>query len=310
MRRRLGPLLLGVHRPCLAVDDVVVDAVLDIRAAVGDPEDALRVGFIFREQQRHVPCTGEVAFAQSGIAGLDDAHPRGASDLVQPRPVGLALPGPLVAEPQRRQDVHLGRFRTAVVDGDLDQDILRGRLGVLDEHVKVAVLVEHAGIDQLILEVLPAPAPVGLDQVVVGVGRLRILVEVLHIRMGRRAVEVEVILLDILAMVGFAVGQPEQAFLEDRILAIPQGQREAQALVVIANAGQTILAPAIGARAGLIVGEVIPGVTTVAVVLAHRAPLALAQVRSPLLPGNLLLSSLCKSNLFCTHRTPLSSSLG
>ena len=126
MRRRLGPLLLGVHRPCLAVDNVVVDAVLDIRAAVGNPEDALRVGLIFGEQQRHVPCTGRVAFAQSGIAGLDDAHPRGASDLVQPRPVGLALPGPLVAEPQRRQDMHLGRFRTAVVDGDLDQDILRG----------------------------------------------------------------------------------------------------------------------------------------------------------------------------------------
>jgi hypothetical protein len=36
------------------------------------------------------------------------------------------------------------------------------------------------------------------------------------------------------------------------------------------------------------VGEVIPRVTAVAVVLAHRTPLALAQVRTPLLPRNLL----------------------
>src|SRR5262245_29625178 len=127
--------------------------------------------------------------------------------------------------------------------------------------------------------------------------------------MGRRTIEVEIVLLDILAMVGFAVGQPEQAFLEDRILAIPQGQREAQALAVVADAGQTILAPAIGARAGLIVGEVIPGVTTVAVVLTHRAPLTFAQVGSPLLPGNFLLSSLCKSHRFCVHRTSLSCGL-
>jgi hypothetical protein len=205
--------------------------------------------------------------------------------------------------------VHLGRFRTAVVDGDLDQDILRGGLGILDEYIKVAVLIEHSRIDELILEVLPATVPVGLDQVGVGVRRLRILVEVFHIRMGRRTVEVEVILLDILTMVGFTVGQPEQAFLEDRILAIPQGQREAEALVVIADTSQTILAPAIGARAGLIVREVIPGVPTVAVVLAYRTPLALAQVRSPFLPGHLLRLSLCKSNLFCTHTAPLSSSL-
>src|SRR5262249_29188479 len=121
-----------------------------------------------------------------------------------------------------------------------------------------------------------------------------------------RTVEVEVVLLDILAMVGFAVGQPEQAFLEDRILAIPQSEREAQALAIVADASQTILTPAIGARTGLIMGEVIPGDTTVAVVLTHRPPRALAQVLSPFLPGNLLLSSLCKSHLFCAHRAPLS----
>ena len=119
-------------------------------------------------------------------------------------------------------------------------------LGVLHEHVEVAILVEHAGIEQFILEFVPAPAAVGLDQIVVGKGRLRIFVEILHVGMGRRAVEVEVVFLDILAVIAFAVGQPEQAFLENRILAVPQRQREAKPLLVVGDAGQTILAPAIG----------------------------------------------------------------
>src|SRR5262249_3497582 len=104
--------------------------------------------------------------------------------------------------------------------------------------------------------------------------------------MGGRAVEVEVVLLDVLAVVAFAVGQSKEAFLEDGILAVPQGEREAEPLLVIRDAGQAVLAPAIGPRAGLIVAEVIPGIATFAVVLAHRAPLPFAEVRSPLLPGS------------------------
>ena len=44
-----------------------------------------------------------------------------------------------------------------------------------------------------------------------------------------------------------------------------------------------------GAR--LIMGEVAPGVLVIAVILAHRAPLALTQVGSPLAPGDFLLAS-------------------
>ena len=100
---------------------------------------------------------------------------------------------------------------------------------------------------------MPAPAAAGLDEVGVGERRLRILVEVLHVRVGRRAVEVEVVLLDVLAVIALAVGQAEQPLLEDRVLAVPQGQREAEPLLVVGDAGQAVLAPAIGARAGLVV---------------------------------------------------------
>ena len=187
---------------------------------------------------------------------------------------------------------------------DLNQDVFRRFLGVLDEHVEVAILIEHARVEQFVLHLVPPAAVTGFDQIPVREGCLRILVEVLHVRMRRRAVEVEVILLDVLTVIALAVGQAEQAFLEDRVLAVPQGQREAESLLVVGNARQAILAPAIGAGASLIVAEVIPGVAPFAVVLAHRSPLALAEVRPPFLPRSFLLQSLVQSVMFSSHRVP------
>jgi hypothetical protein len=63
----------------------------------------------------------------------------------------------------------------------------------------------------------------------------------------RRAVEVEVVLLDVLAVIAFAVGQAEQALLQDRVFAVPQREREAQPLFVVGNAAEAVFSPAIGA---------------------------------------------------------------
>ena len=46
----------------------------------------------------------------------------------------------------------------AVVRGDPDRDVLRIGLGVLDEDVEVAIAVEHAGIEQLVLRTLAGAA--------------------------------------------------------------------------------------------------------------------------------------------------------
>src|SRR3569832_524421 len=55
-------------------------------------------------------------------------------------------------------------------------------------------------------------------------------------------------------------------------------------MITIAPRGKTVLAPAIGLAAREVVGEITPGVAVGAVVLAHRAPSALAHVRSPTPP--------------------------
>jgi hypothetical protein len=117
--------------------------------------------------------------------------------------------------------------------------------------------------------------------------------------MGRRAVEIEVVLLHVLAVVALAVGQPEETLLENGVLAVPQGQREAQVLFVVGNAGDAVFAPAVGPRSRLIVGEEVPGVAVLAVILAHGTPLALAQVGSPFLPRDLRLARLVQAFLFC-----------
>src|SRR5205823_4889007 len=66
--------------------------------------------------------------------------------------------------------------------------------------------------------------------------------------------------------------------------AVPEGQREAESLVVVRDAGQAVLAPAVGARAGVIVREIFPGRAPGTVIFAYGAPLPLGQVRAPAPP--------------------------
>src|SRR5215472_2147948 len=137
--------------------------------------------------------------------------------------------------------------------------------------------------------------PVGIYQIHIGVCTLRVLVEVFHVRVSGGAVQVVIIFLDVFSVIGLAVGQAERPLLEDRILAVPQRQRKTQPLVIVAETGEAVLAPVISARAGLVVAEIVPGVTIAAVVLADGAPLALTEVRPPLPPRNPFLPRLVQT---------------
>src|SRR5215471_10493949 len=96
--------------------------------------------------------------------------------------------------------------------------------------------------------------------------------------MGRRAIEIEVIFFDVLAMIAFAVGEAEQPLFQNRALAVPECEREAEPLAIVGESGQAVFAPMIGARASLIVGKVSPSVSAFAVILAHGPPLPFAEV--------------------------------
>ena len=210
-------------------------------------------------------------------------------------------PRPGVAEPERRQDVNGRRVRSAVLDRDLDEDVFGRGLGVFDEHVEVAVLIEHARIEQLVLELRAPALLVRLDDVLVRVGCLRILVQVLHVRVRGRGVDVEVVLLHVLAVVAFAVRQSKQSLLQDRVALVPQREREAEELLVVRYAREAVFAPAIRSRARLIVAERVPCVARRAGILADGAPLPFAEIGAPLLPGELLFPSLLEAGMFGVH---------
>jgi hypothetical protein len=69
------------------------------------------------------------------------------------------------------------RLGPAIGDADLDQDIGRRRFRIFDKHVKVPVVIEDAGVDQLVFRLVPAALPARFDQIVVRIGIVRIFVD-------------------------------------------------------------------------------------------------------------------------------------
>ena len=212
------------------------------------------------------------------------------------------LPRPGVAEPDGRKQPQTRRFRTAVRGRDLDENVFDIAFRVLDEHVEIAVLSEDSGIQQFVLRIVLAAAAILFDKLRVGECRLRILVQILHVGMRGRAVEVEVIFLYVLAVIAFVAGEAEEAFLENGIALVPQRESKADELVAIADAGKAVFVPAVGSRAGVIVRKVLPGVAIGAVVFAHRAPGAFAQIGSPALPVSFAVAGFGEPDLLVRHR--------
>src|SRR5207249_10466536 len=64
----------------------------------------------------------------------------------------------------------------------------------------------------------------------------------------------------------------------------PERQRETRHLMAVADSADAVFAPAIRARARMVVRDMFPRGAVPAVIFANRAPLALGKVRSPALP--------------------------
>ena len=305
-RRALGARARRVDRALLAVDHQLVKRVLHVGRGVGRAVELLRVGLVLGEDQLWLDARsalgGEAEAAQRGVRGLHLAGRGGRERASGKVALGGAAPRPGVADPQGRQDLDGRVDRAAVGDGDAHQHVIGAGLGVLGLDVEVAVALEDARVRELELALVAAPAAVLLEELLIRESLLGVLVEPLQVRMRRRRVEVVVALLHVLAVVALGVGQPEQALLEDGVLAIPQGERKAEAALPVGDAEQPVLAPAVDARPRLLVVEVAPAVAARRVVLAHRAPLALGEVRAPALPVALAALVLAQTALLGAQR--------
>ena len=137
------------------------------------------------------------------------------------------VPGPGVAEPDGRQHMQRGGLRARVRHLDGHEQIVGAGLGVVHLGDPVPIVVEHPGIEQLVLRLLAVTRPVLLDEVLIGKRGLRIVIPPPVPRMARQRVQVPPVLLDILAVIALRAGQPERPLLQDRILAVPQRQAQA-----------------------------------------------------------------------------------
>ncbi len=175
-------------------------------------------------------------------------------------------------------------MRSTVRDGDADENIVRISFGVFREDIEVPVFIKCARIEKLELRLLPVAALVFLSQPGIRKLCLRVFVKRLHVGVRGRRIQVEVALLDVLAVIGIRPANSEQPLFQNGIAAVPQRQREAHASLAIANAEQAVFAPAIGAAARMIVREIRPATPIRGVVFAHGAPLPLGKIRAPALP--------------------------
>src|SRR6266403_1470881 len=245
------------------------------------PVEALGICFIFGEEGLGGILAMEPELAGFGMLKCKCGDLAGNVGLFYDR-LGLALiPGPGIAEPNDRNEMHRSSFGAAIVRGDANEDVFRRGFGILDDDIEVAVLVEDAGIQQLKLGIFFRTTTVFFLQLSIGKGALRILVKELHVGVRRSAVDVEVVFLHIFAVIAFVAGQPEETLLEDGISFVPQGQTETYELVAVTYRGEAVLVPAISARAGVIVRKIFPRLSGRAIVLAHRSPGAIADVGAP-----------------------------
>ena len=305
VERHLGAGLPRVHGVLAALDDVLVNGVLEVALGRLSVETA-DVGFVVAEEKLRRAVPGEphspgLGLPLLGRLGVDRPvldrerrlpHQAGSGvvrphlDAVRGELLGRgAAPGPAVAEPELRQEVDLGRLGASIDRGQADEKVLGIGLRHLQEDVEVAATVEDPGVEDLELGILLPPPPVLLDQPGVRELRLGVLVEHLEIGGGRGGIQVVVELLDVLAVVPLVPGQAEEPLFQDRIAPVPEGEGQTEPLVLVAEAADPVLPPAVGPAPGVVVREVVPGVAIRAVVLAHGPPLALGDVGAPFAPG-------------------------
>ena len=83
-----------------------------------------------------------------------------------------------------------GGFRPAIAGGDAHEQIVGIDAGIFDKNIEIAVIVEYAGIDELIFRLQLPAAPIFLPQLRIRKGALRIFVERFQVGMRGQGIQV------------------------------------------------------------------------------------------------------------------------
>ena len=170
-------------------------------------------------------------------------------------PLLLVTPVPDIAQPERRNQAELRLIGPAVDHANADEQVFRAGFGVINENVEVTVVIKDSGLHQLVFGLIAAAATVLFHQVLVGEFLLRVLVQTPHEAVGWGVEQVKEIVLEVFAVVALTIGQAKGPLFQDRVTAIPKGQAKTKQPLLITDAKQAILAPAITTHAGVVMGE-------------------------------------------------------
>src|SRR6516164_4404338 len=165
------------------MNDVVVDAVLDVGCAVLDTKELRSICLILGEQKFRFPFAKEPARPVRLMLDCNYSTPRFAIFVRNAEPVDCAqngaiivsAPRPCVAEPYGRKNGQVGFAWPSVRHGELDSDAFGACFGVFGGDIKIPVFVKDAGVEQLILEICSAPAWVFFHELAVRELSLRVL---------------------------------------------------------------------------------------------------------------------------------------
>jgi hypothetical protein len=160
---------------------------------------------------------------------------------------------------------------------------------------------EHPRVDELEFGIMLSTPGIFLHKPLVRKRLLRVFVEHFQVGMSGVCVKIVVNLFDVFAMIGLAVGQSKQALLQDRILPIPKRPGQTLALLVVANAGNAVLASPIGAASSVIVGPIFPRRAAGRVIFPDASP-ALTDVWPPEPPTRSTIFRFRQSDRLCSHR--------
>ncbi len=114
-------------------------------------------------------------------------------------------------------------------------------------------------------------------------------------------VEIEIGLFDVLAVVPFVPAQAERPLLQDRIRFVPERDAETDYLVAVAEPGQAVFVPPVGAGSGMVERKELPGAAVRAVVFTYGAPGAVGDIRAPPVPVHEAAPGLIEALFFAGH---------
>ena len=290
----------SIDRALVAMNEVVVKRIFDVGGAIWDVEETSEIRFVLREEQIGMARAKKPALAVLPVLEFNAGSARKAGGRSRNRAAQILAPGPGVAKPELREDVERSGFGPAIHSGDSNENVLDVGFGILDENIEIAVLGKDAGVEQFEFRLAAIAATVFFEQPCVRKFCLRIFVKHAHIAVRGSGIQIKVIFLHVFAVIALVPGEAEEAFLEDGVAAVPEREPEAHHLMTVADSCNAVFAPAISARARVVVREIFPSRAVRAVIFADRAPLALGKVGTPALPVFLARARFFEAAVFCS----------